>query len=332
LLARAGSLSPAEINGVFAESIVEVEIAAGHALDWPPIMAAFATKRSLCVTLGLAALALAACNTQPKKTARAPKIANGPLPPAVPAAAALPQTTEVTFPSEGHTLYGLVSKPATGSGPFPVMIFNHGSEKNPNPFRTMRTFFTSKGFVFFVPYRTGHGKSGGQNITDQAKASGNKNSAIVPLLEHEVEDVGAACRYIAAQPFVNRSKIIVGGASFGGIETIFAAERGFEFKAAIDWGGDSESWKNTQLRRRLLKAVDRAKIPIFFLQAENDHTTEPTRVFGAEAAKMGKPHKAKVYPTFGDPNNPHDGHATFVIKGATVWGNDVIAFINQYAK
>jgi dipeptidyl aminopeptidase/acylaminoacyl peptidase len=131
---------------------------------------------------------------------------------------------------------------------------------------------------------------------------------------------------------VIKERVAVGGCSYGGIETLFSAERGFGFKAAIDWSGDAESWKNQVMRQRLLKAVDRAKIPIFFLQAENDYSTEPTRVFGAAAERAGKPHKAKVFPVWGDASSHEDGHAGFCVKGSDSWGHDVLEFLEKHLK
>ena len=39
--------------------------------------------------------------------------------------------------------------------------------------------------------------------------------------------------------------------------------------------------------------------------------------------------RAKIYPAFGDPNNPMDGHGGFAVRGSEVWGTDVLAFLNE---
>ena len=71
----------------------------------------------------------------------------------------------VSFPSAGLTLQGWLWKPA-GTGPFPAMLYNHGSEKLPGSFPTLGEFWTGKGYVFFVPHRPGHGRSPGEYIVD----------------------------------------------------------------------------------------------------------------------------------------------------------------------
>jgi dipeptidyl aminopeptidase/acylaminoacyl peptidase len=58
------------------------------------------------------------------------------------------------------TLQGWIYKPA-GKGPFPAVLYNHGSDKAPGWFPTLGKYWTSKGYVFFVPHRRGHGRSPG---------------------------------------------------------------------------------------------------------------------------------------------------------------------------
>jgi dienelactone hydrolase len=68
----------------------------------------------------------------------------------------------VTFQSDHLALVGFLFKP-DGPGPFPGLIWNHGSEKSPG---TMRQFdavaaiFVPAGYVVFAPMRRGHGDSG----------------------------------------------------------------------------------------------------------------------------------------------------------------------------
>jgi carboxymethylenebutenolidase len=294
--------------------------------------------------LGFAALSsLDGCRSEPKKKAVAPRLSAEsarvapasaqpePASASPPVPAAPPKPIDVTFASRGRMLNGTITRPA-GAGPFPAFIYNHGSERTPGHFVSLRTFFASHGYVFFLPYRTGHEPSPGPFIGDQIKHASDRQAAPPRLLAEQADDVGNAMKFLVTQPYVNKDKVTVGGCSFGGIETIFSAERGFGFKAAVDWSGDAESWKNQTMRQRLLKAVGHAKIPIFFLQAENDVSTEPTRVFGAEAERLKKPHKAKVFPAYGDPSSHEDGHAGFCVRGSAAWGEDVIQFLDKYTK
>ena len=68
---------------------------------------------------------------------------------------------EVTFRSGQLTLHGFVSKP-DGDGPFPAVVWNHGSGANPGTGGTVAALFNSHGYVLFVPHRRGHGRSADQ--------------------------------------------------------------------------------------------------------------------------------------------------------------------------
>ena len=69
---------------------------------------------------------------------------------------------EVSFPSGGLRLRGVLFRP-TGSARAPAILFNHGSEKewDAERERAMARLFVERGYVFFLPYRRGHGGSPG---------------------------------------------------------------------------------------------------------------------------------------------------------------------------
>jgi len=65
---------------------------------------------------------------------------------------------EVTFPSGDLVLHGFIYRPQ-GNGPHPAILYNHGSEEKPGTKPTLGQFFSSNGYVFFLPHRRGHGRS-----------------------------------------------------------------------------------------------------------------------------------------------------------------------------
>src|SRR5215510_15450855 len=65
---------------------------------------------------------------------------------------------EVTFPSGKLVLHGFLYRPLR-NGPFPAILYNHGSEEKPRTKPALGKFFSSKGYVFFVPHRRGQGRS-----------------------------------------------------------------------------------------------------------------------------------------------------------------------------
>jgi hypothetical protein len=99
-------------------------------------------------------------------------------------------------------------------------------------------------------------------------------------------------------------------------------------RAFVPFAPAAMSWANLELRKRLLQAVDRAKGPLFLLQADNDYSTGPTEVLGAAIRKRGAPNEAKLYPTFGSTHQ--QGHAAFACWniGTRIWGPDVMAFVD----
>ena len=68
---------------------------------------------------------------------------------------------EVVFSIGRRQLHGFLWKPE-GSGPFPAMVWNHGSEKLPGSQPGLANFYTAHSYVFFVPHRRGQGLLGDQ--------------------------------------------------------------------------------------------------------------------------------------------------------------------------
>jgi dienelactone hydrolase len=242
---------------------------------------------------------------------------------------------EVSFPAGGLTLRGFLYKPA-GSGPFPAVLWNHGSEKDPRAQPELAALYNSKGFVFFIPHRHGHGLSPGEYIGDRQKNfaeahQGNQRAfwkEQVRLLEEYNPDVAAAVAWLKAQPYVDKRGIIMSGCSYGGIQTLLAAEQGMDVRGFIPFAPAAMSWANLELRGRLLRAVKEAKGPLFLLQAENDYSTGPSEVLGPAIRRRGAPNHAKLYAAFGTTHQ--QGHAAFACwdLGTRIWGADVLAFID----
>ena len=237
----------------------------------------------------------------------------------------------VTFKSGGLTLVGFLFKPA-GAGPFPALVWNHGSERSPG---TMRQFdavaaiFVPAGYVVFAPMRRGHGDSEGPYIMDQLRRGRDSHasgSLAVRLLEGEhLDDQLAGQAYVERLPYVDPQRLVVAGCSFGGIQTLLAAERGAGYRAAVAISPGALSWNgNAPLRERLVAAVRKAEIPVFLIQPPKDASLEPSRVLGAELERRGKPNAVKVYA----PDMPEDeqGHCFGGARGMHVWAQDVLSF------
>jgi carboxymethylenebutenolidase len=244
----------------------------------------------------------------------------------------------VSFPSGNLKLYGVLYKPR-GAGPFPAIVYNHGSARgmaSEQAFDALGPVVAKRGWLFFGPYRRGQGLSAaaGPYIGDQINAAYKKGGisaadrAAVRLLETDhLNDQLAALAWLRSQSFVEPERIAVVGNSFGGVETVLGAQKG-SYCAAVDFAGGAESWAVApRLPSLMIRAVQNSPVPIVFVQAENDYNLGPTRALSEAMKKAGRDFELKIYPPFG--NSVEDGH-TFGYFGIAVWANDVFRFLSRH--
>jgi carboxymethylenebutenolidase len=235
----------------------------------------------------------------------------------------------VSFPAGEWVLRGHVFSPA-GNGPFPAVVWNHGSERQPGPLDVLGSFYTSAGYVLFCPHRHGHGDSPGEYAFGSVPA-GERSQAIeliIALHELYLADTLAAVDWLARQAFVDTARIAVSGASHGAIQAILATEADPSLVACVAFAPAAMGWRgNPELQNRLVHAVRAAGAPIFLLQAENDYDLSPSEVLGEELKRKGAPSHARVYPPYGESRDA--GHAGFAREGVDVWGADVRTFLDR---
>lgn len=238
----------------------------------------------------------------------------------------------VSFVSGTYHLKGALLVPA-GEGPFPAIVDNHGSENDPSLeyLGDMGRWFQAHGYVVFFPYRRGAGGSEGPYFMDAfAKLPEGDVEArgefLVRAIDDENADVLAAIDWLKTQPFVQPRRIAVSGCSFGGIQALITAGRSHDIFAAVDFAGASMTWDRfPAIRARMTRAADDARVPVFFLQAENDFNTSPTIVLSGIMERAGKQTRKHVFPPHGTTHM--DGHAGFCTHGMPEWGNEVLAFL-----
>jgi dienelactone hydrolase len=230
------------------------------------------------------------------------------------------------YKSGGLNIEAYLFRPA-GDGPFPFVIYNHGSragqEKQEIPFRYVADPLRKAGYVVVVPERRGYGKSDGT-------AAGGSDP--VAGLEVESDDVLAALDFARTLPIVDQKRMGIMGWSFGGIVTMFTLTKTDAFRCAVDQAGGALSWnRSADVRTALTAAAAKVKIPVFFMDAQNDATTAAVTTCAAALAKNGVPHQLKIYPPFnGGETSGHiaPGHLIFGMKGVDIWFNDALAFLN----
>jgi hypothetical protein len=116
----------------------------------------------------------------------------------------------ITFMSGDLALKGFIWKPE-GSGPFPAIVWNHGSEKLPGTVDSVAPYFVSRGYIFLVPHRRGQGRSPGAYIMDQLNAAispEQRSRMLVALNEVHLQDQLAALAYLRSLPYVDQNRLV----------------------------------------------------------------------------------------------------------------------------
>ncbi len=227
-----------------------------------------------------------------------------------------------------------------GQGPFPAILFNHGSgntlERQSAQSAALGPVFARHGYLFLFVFRRGSGLSADQgtsaaDLMDREFAANGqeaRNKLQLQLLEtDQLSDALAGLAFLRAVPEVDTRRVAVAGHSFGGSLTLLAAERDTTLRAAVVFGAAAPSWERSpQLRARLLAAVGRTTAPVFFIYAANDYSVAPAEALSAEMARLGKLHRVKIYPPVGQ--TADEGH-DFVYRDVATWESDVFAFLDE---
>jgi dienelactone hydrolase len=208
------------------------------------------------------------------------------------------------------------------------MVFNHGSEDLPGWKPDQARFYTAHGYAVFVPHRRGQGRSADAGVYIDRVFETHDGNAIVDALVQQNDDVLAGIAYFASLPYIDKKRIAVAGCSLGGIESLFAAERATGIVAAVDFAGASMTWaRYPELQERMKVAARNARVPVFFIQAENDFNTAPSLILSEEARKAGRNARVHIWPANG--TTPMDGHHFCAAGDAPAWGDEVLAFLDS---
>jgi carboxymethylenebutenolidase len=245
----------------------------------------------------------------------------------------------VVVKSGNLSLRGLLWTPS-GTGPFPAVLFSHGSYGRNDTLTShdlgaLGPVFSRHGYVFLFLCRRGIGLSADQGpsdgeLMDSAMASRGtvgRNEVQLQLLEgEELNEALAGLAFLRALPRVDASRISLAGHSFGGSLTLFLAARDTALRAAVVFSGAAGSWGlSPGLRMRLLADVRHAP-PVFFIHTANDYSTASGKALAAEMQRLGRPHRLKIYPAFGQ--TPYEGH-NFLFHDAGIWETDVFGFLDS---
>jgi dienelactone hydrolase len=254
----------------------------------------------------------------------------------------------VVVPSGKLRLKAFFWKP-TGPGPFPAVLFCHGSggaDSNhtaglpiTEAAERLAPLFLKHGYAFLYLFRRGQGLSADQSPfmqdilqreeTAKGKEARQHLQFVLAATDH-LDDVMAGLSFLEATSTIDPRRIAIAGHSFGGQLTLLAAERNNRLRAALTFAAAANSWEHSpELRERLLTAVDKTTAPILLIQASNDYSTAPSYALADELERLHKTHLLKIYPPVGQTSE--DGH-NFLYLAIPQWEHDVFKFLDEHVK
>jgi dienelactone hydrolase len=175
-----------------------------------------------------------------------------------PALAQETRTVPVTVDGEPVRLQMRIYRPASES-PAPTLVFNHGSTgtgTNPDAFARpldfpeVARFFVARGWAVVIPARRGRGGSEGVYDEgfwpDRARGYACDQTLSAAGADRALRDMEAAMRAIVAMPFVDRTRVAIGGQSRGGVLSVaYAGLHPREVKGVINFVG---GWNGARCR------------------------------------------------------------------------------------
>lgn len=225
-----------------------------------------------------------------------------------------------------------------GTGPFPVVIYNHGSRPPGNerlygPMTAVAKVLVADGYMVFEPTRRGYGRSDGQPTGEEIGTT--RGDAYIRRLWEEAGDILAAEKFLATIRSADRQRVGMIGYSEGGTLSIFAAsEAPGKFACIVDQAGGTSWDRSPQLRQALPAAAAKVHVPLLAMIAANDRTTASVRAVVEAAQKAHDAARLIIYPPYTPPAEERPpgggalGHAIFRDHGIPIWQGDVLAFLD----
>ena len=179
----------------------------------------------------------------------------------------------------------VIHKP-TGPGPFPTVVFNHGSTGSGSDPRLFTQTWSSPsfsrvlnalGWMVVFPQRRGRGKSDGtydEGFEPDRSRYSCRPEYSLPGVDHALEDIDAVVAHLRTRMDVVPSRMVIAGQSRGGILAIaYAGTRPGVFQGVINFVGgwmtdqcpDPEAINTTTFRRGAGSTR-----PTLWLYGEND--------------------------------------------------------------
>jgi dienelactone hydrolase len=179
------------------------------------------------------------------------------------------------------TLEATIFKPP-GTGPFPLLVFNHGKDSEPDAHKQERSRpwviireFVTRGYVVVAPNRQGFSRSDGKYALRDCNVTADGL--------RQIEDVRATVSYMFTQPYVDASRILISGASQGGLISIaYGTRPDSGVRALINFNGGSRQVGCQGWERNIVNAYSSygrsSRLPSIWVYGKNDQFWSPELV------------------------------------------------------
>lgn len=239
------------------------------------------------------------------------------------------------------SMEAVVFKPA-GQGPFPALLFLHGSTGRGNIPRLFKDTYTldsvvnqfvSRGWMVVFPQRRGRGQSGGlydEGFDPDRTRYSCTPSFSLPGIARALEDTRVAADWLISRPDVDPKRLLIGGQSRGGILSVaFTGQQPQTFKGAINfvggWVGCRDAADRAAINTVTFEEAAKGGTPTIWLYGRDDpfYSIEHSKSnFDAFVAKGGQG-------TFHVFNAPPAGNGHGIGRDASIWQEVVWNFVNK---
>lgn len=232
--------------------------------------------------------------------------------------------------ANGHMLETTIFRPP-GAGPFPLVLMNHGKQPGDPHMQSRDRFyylsreFVRRGYAVIVPMRSGFSRSGGDYADYGCNMTGNGYL--------QAMDLRAALRYARSRSWIDGSRIVVAGQSYGGLATLAAGAgalpgvRGLlNFAGGLRADDGSCQWKSA-LVSAFADYGSRSSLPSLWFYGANDSYFNHELVNRLYQAYAGAGGKARLvaYDAF-----KNDAHGMVGSRdGFAVWWPQAERFLRQ---
>jgi dienelactone hydrolase len=216
-----------------------------------------------------------------------------------------------------------------GNGPYPLVVFNHGSADGTSPSVTQfhkpfANFFTRRGYVVAFPQRRGRGKSGGAwDGVSGCQTGATMRNAVA----RRVEDIHNSILALRTLDWVSNDRVLLAGQSWGGALSLAYAGTHPEVPSAVvnfvgGWSGRICATSSSNNKYVLGMGSEFPRNTIW-LYGENDpyySISSSREVFDHFLSRGGR----GQFHTFQVPN----GNGHFVIGYDRLWSRKLVTFLD----